>query len=111
MSVLIAALIHSVVLLFSSGTACPGTCTIYTSELVLEHDGDSYPKQENVPSDLPKLSGPFVGRDEQVNEIVRYLKSESVHISMVHLPLASPLWQFMWDIRWSKVEFQFVTLI
>ena len=85
---LIGAVIGAVVLSIFSDTTCSGTCTISTSELVVEHGGGSYEKRENVPSDLPKLIGPFVGREKQVNEIVRYLKSESVHIVTIYGPPA-----------------------
>lgn len=59
-----------------------------THDLVVEHSTDSHHRLEDIPSDLPKLSGPFVGRQEQVNEIVRYLKSESVHIVSIYGPPA-----------------------
>ena len=82
MYVIVAILIAAFALLsFSSKT-------ISTNELVVEPREDSHDKQENVPSDLPKLNGPFVGREKQVNEIVRYLKSESVHIVSIYGPPA-----------------------
>ena len=64
MYVIVAILIAAFALLsFSSKT-------ISTNELVVEPREDSYNKQESIPSDLPKLNGPFVGREKQVNEIV-----------------------------------------
>ena len=62
--------------------------TTSTNELVVEPRDDSYDKQENIPSNLPMLNGPFVGREKEVNEIVRYLKSESVHIVSIYGPPA-----------------------
>ena len=62
--------------------------TTSTNELVVEPRDDSYDKQENIFSDLPMLNGPFVGRENQVNEIVRYLKSESVNIVSIYGPPA-----------------------
>ena len=59
-----------------------------THDLVDEHATGSHHRPEDIPSDLPKLSGPFVGREEQVNEIVRYLKSESVNIVSIYGPPA-----------------------
>ena len=59
-----------------------------THDLVVEHGTDSHHRPEDISSDLPKLSGPFVGRQEQVNEIVRYLKSESVHFVSIYGPPA-----------------------
>ena len=59
-----------------------------TNELVVEPCKDSYDKQGNIPSDLPMLTGPFIGREKQVNAIVRYLKSESVHIVSIYGPPA-----------------------
>ena len=60
--------------------------TTSTNELVVEPRDDSFDKQENITSDLPMLNGPFVGREKEVNEIVRYLKSESVHIVSIYGP-------------------------
>ena len=82
---LIAALIAAVAVLSFSGYTSK---TISTNELLVEPREDSHDKQENVPTDLPKLTGPFVGRQEQANEIVRYLKSESVHIVSIYGPPA-----------------------
>ena len=85
MYVIVTALIAAVAVLSFSGYTSK---TISTNELVVEPREDSHDKQENIPSDLPKLSGPFVGRGKQVNEIVRYLKSESVHIVSIYGPPA-----------------------
>ena len=85
MHVIVAVLIAAVAVL---GFSVCTSKTTSTNELVVEPRDDSYDKQENIFSDLPMLNGPFVGRENQVNEIVRYLKSESVNIVSIYGPPA-----------------------
>jgi len=85
MYAIVAVLIAAVAVL---GFSVCTTKTTSTNELVVEPRDDSHDKQENIPSDLPMLNGLFVGRENQVNEIVRYLKSESVNIVSIYGPPA-----------------------